>query len=122
MMNAPSAVTALIVDDEVFIAMDIAYMVGECGLSVLDPAISLQQAFSIIESTCPDVALMDINIGRDKIWPVARRLKSQGCPIVFISANAHHDELATEFAGAPVLDKPVSMDALQTCLRGILAT
>ena len=112
--------TALVVDDEIFIAMDVADIVERSGASVIGPALSLSGAYDLLARTDPDFALLDINVGREKVWPLARELKKRGCPIVFISANTSHTELSTEFQEAPVLDKPVSSTALLECLTRLM--
>lgn len=112
--------TVLVVDDEVFIALDLADTVEQFGASVLGPANSLAAAFKLLESYLPDVALLDINVGAEQIWPLARQLKDNGCSIIFISANVHHDELAIEFPQSAVLGKPVSDAQLQRCLRSLV--
>ena len=98
----------LVLDDEVFIAMDLCAVVEETGARVLGPALTLDEAFDLMDRQTPDYALLDINVAGRAAWPVARHLAGAGCDIVFISANSNHTELRTEFADAPVIDKPAS--------------
>ena len=113
--------TALVVDDEIFIAMDVADIVERSGASVIGPALSLSGAYALLAQANPDFALLDINVGQEKVWPLARELKNRGCRIVFISANLNHDELSSEFQDAYLLDKPVCSNAMLECLSHLMA-
>lgn len=107
----------LIVDDEALIAYDIAETVQSCGFQVLGPATSLTEASALIERQKPQVALLDIDVAGDLVWPLARRLVTLGCKPVFISANQTHSELHNEFCGCATVDKPASHDEIQDVLE-----
>lgn len=99
----------LILDDEVLIAYDLTETVRGLGYEPVGPACSLNEAYLILEEKCPNLALLDIDIGGETVWPVARKLKEMGCGICFVSANTTHDELITEFPLAQVVDKPANV-------------
>ncbi|GAA4219320.1 CheY-like chemotaxis protein [Sagittula marina] len=98
--------TVLVLDDEALIAMDLAATVEDCGLNVLGPAFSMQQAFELIEGSTPELALLDINIGKEQVWPLARELRDRGVGLVFISGDLSPANLQAEFHDAPRLHKP----------------
>jgi CheY-like chemotaxis protein len=96
----------LVVDDEVLVAYDLADTVEALGHTPVGPACSCAEAHAIIDEHACDMALLDIDIGGELVWPVARRLKAMGCAVAFVTANAHRPELDAEFPSAPVVDKP----------------
>lgn len=117
METAPPLV--LVVDDEVLIALDVALTLEDAGYRVLGPALTLDEAMSLIEQEKPDAAVLDINIGSRTVWPLAKRLSQARIPMVFASANLGHRELQEEFSDQPRLSKPVSghgvLSTLQDC-------
>lgn len=110
----------MIVDDEALVLLDLVHTVEDLGYSVHSESTSLEGAMNALEGGCPDVALLDIDVAGEPVWPVARALTGRGVPVIFVSANLSHRELSNEFAGCPTLEKPASPadigDAL--CLAG----
>ena len=118
-MTAAEKSVALVVDDEALIAYDLSTTVESLGYDVLGPALSLDEAMSLVDEQTPDVALLDINIAGDLVWPLARRLVTTDCRIVFISAKNCHAELASEFAGSSFIDKPASQTEICDVLNTV---
>lgn len=111
----------MIVDDEALVLLDLVYTVEELGFAVHSEATTVRAAREALAKSCPDVALLDIDVGGDPVWPLARELKKHGSPIVFLSANLSHDELKDEFGCCGRIEKPVSRaqiaKALETALQ-----
>ncbi|MXP48299.1 response regulator [Altererythrobacter luteolus] len=118
-MTAADKTLALVVDDEALIAYDLSTTVESLGYDVMGPALSLDEAMSLVDEQTPDVALLDINIAGDLVWPLARRLITTDCQIVFISAKNCHAELAGEFSGAQFIDKPASQTEICEALSTV---
>ena len=97
----------LVVEDEALILFDICANLADAGFDIVGEAVSLDEAFAILANTSPDVAVLDINVGKQTVWPLARTLAQRGTQLVFVSANLEHEELRTEFAQARTMEKPV---------------
>lgn len=108
--------TVLVLDDEALIALDLAASVEESGRTVIGPAHNLDQAFELIEDVTPEAALLDINIGRKQVWPLARALRARGTRLVFISGDLSEGNLQAEFRDAPQIHKPAMPDHIQNAL------
>ncbi len=67
-----------------------------------------------------DVAILDINLGGDLVYPVARTLHERGVPFVFASAYGASG-LPAEFRGVPVVQKPYSAQAISHAIAGLLS-
>lgn len=76
----------------------------------------------------PDVALMDIALGREaESWDMLRSLKENpataGVPVIVTSSNhfelQDHDDLLTQYASA-VLVRPCTQEDIQRCLVAAL--
>lgn len=105
----------LVCEDEAFIAWDIEQMLEGAGFEVVGPAPSLAAGLERARSDHACAAVLDINLGKDTVWPLAETLVAGGIPIMFVSANFSHDEIAGQFRDVPRLSKPVrEADLLQS--------
>lgn len=97
----------LIVEDEVIVAFALECEVEDAGGEIVGPAHSLEEARGLLDQPI-DVAILDINLNGELVWPVARALRDRGVPYVLASANCD-DPRATDpaFADVPCFDKPV---------------
>lgn len=110
----------LVVEDELFIAMDIADVLASAGFEVLGPAASIDDAFRLLGDVRPDAAVLDVNLGGDRVTPVATYLKSQEIPFVLASAGDPQDlAYETAFAGVENIGKPSDMSRLVATMQGL---
>ena len=79
--------TVLVVEDDLLIAMDLKETLEVLGWGVIGPAHSVDHALGILARESPSVALLDINLGRELVTPVAEALSEIGVPFVFASAT-----------------------------------
>lgn len=109
-------------EDDPIIAMDMAYMVETAGFAVVGPAYGVAGALELIEATRPDAGVLDINLGHERSWPIARALGEMGVPFVLASGYSRV-EIEPEFQSAPLLTKPILEAELMRGLReiGLLA-
>lgn len=106
----------LIVEDEPFIALTLEDMLDELGFALAGTVAHVSDALSFIDRESVDCALLDVNLGTEKIDPVADLLAARGCPFIFTTGygrsgipNAHSER--------PVLQKPFRMDDLAKVLN-----
>lgn len=120
-LNPCAGSSVMIVDDEALVLMDLAMTVEELGYGLHSETTNLPAAGAALSNGRPDAALLDIDVGGEPVWPLARRLAALNVPLVFVSANHSHPELRTEFACCQRLDKPVSRQEIATALQRSLA-
>ena len=117
MTEAPSRPRALIVEDEIVIALDLEIAMSDLGYEVCALAPSERSARAVAMQEEPDVALVDVCLagGREGI-EMARWLREVcGISIVFVTAcddEATVKRIHERVPGAPVLAKPVYRDGL----------
>ena len=107
----------LIVEDEYLIAADLALTLEEHGATVLGPVGSVADAIALIaaEQTL-DGAVLDINLGRERAWPIAAELRQRGVPFVF--ATGYDPWIIPElYRDVPRCEKPVDTRLLARSLR-----
>jgi CheY-like chemotaxis protein len=107
----------LIVEDEYLIAADLAIALEEQGAAVLGPVGSVADAIALIaaEDTF-DAAVLDINLGRERAWPIADELRRRGVPFIF--ATGYDAWIIPEpYRDVPRCEKPVDTRVLARLLN-----
>ena len=106
----------LIVEDEPFIALTLEDMLEELGFSLAGTVSQVGEALDLIGREPVDCALLDVNLGAEKIDPVADLLASRGCPFIFTTGYGRSG-IPNAHAERPVLQKPFRMDDLAAILH-----
>lgn len=90
----------------------------ECGFRVLGPAATVEDALYLLGDERPDAAVLDFNLGRETVTPVALHLKSLGVPFILASASGGRELARYEvLANATNLGKPTDPGRLVQSLR-----
>ena len=110
----------LIVEDEVLIGMVLEDMLDMLGHGVSANCATLDEAMRAVDAGGFDLAIIDVNIGADPVFPLADRLLAAGTPLVFATGSSS-ESLPDRYRGLPVLEKPYAFDAVEQVL-GQLAT
>lgn len=124
-MNRPrvTGLRILIVEDEAMVAMMIEDMLTDLGCTVVGVAASVAEALALADDEALELdgAVLDVNLGGEKVFPVATRLRSRGVPFVF-STGYGRAAITSEFARDPVLAKPYGPATLQDGLAQALSS
>lgn len=111
----------LVVEDDFIVAFDMQMMLEEQGARVLGPAATLAQARGIIENDSPQLAVLDVNLNGEFVFPLAEELSARGVPFLFATAYADDERLFPATArDIPRLAKPVLPNVLIGRLRKLL--
>jgi DNA-binding response OmpR family regulator len=110
MSNGPHC-RIMVVEDEALLAMQMELLLAEAGLVVVGPAASVAEAIELAKQQSPDVALLDINLSGQKVFPVADVLAAADTPFIFLSGHSR-DVLPERYGDAPFLQKPCEAEAL----------
>lgn len=103
----------LIVEDEALLALELQLAFEDEGADVVGPAMSLESAWAIVaDSRDIDVAVLDVDIAGQDVFPVAALLQQRGVPFVFHTGHASRTELSAMFPGAVTCIKPAMPDML----------
>ena len=115
-----SARTILIVEDEPLIAMMLEDFLDSLGHTVRATCDNVREALNEAEKGDFDLAILDVNLKGENVWPVASRLRAKGIPFV-IATGGHVDPPPAEFAKVPVIEKPYTVDRVTPALEAALA-
>jgi len=107
----------LVVEDEALVALMLEELLEGFGCDVVGVAGTLSKGLALVgdESLAIDGALLDINLGGEKVFPVAERLAARGVPFIFCTGYGAGG-LPPNFAGVPTLAKPYLEEALEKML------
>lgn len=106
----------LVVEDEAFITVMLTDMLEELGYEVAASVSQVSQAREFLADEKVDIALLDVNLGSEKIDPVADLLAQRACPFIFTTGYGRAG-IPTAYAGSAVLQKPFHINDLATALR-----
>jgi len=110
----------LVVEDEPLIAMMLEDFLETLGHKVHASCESVDEAVAQAEKGGFDIAIVDVNLGGETAWPVARKLREKQIPFV-IATGGHVDPPPSEFANVPVIQKPYTVDRVTPALEAALA-
>lgn len=111
----------LVAEDEVLISMVLEDILEMLGCTLAGSATTLAEATRLSESVVFDVAILDVNLGAELVYPLAETLAERGVPIIF-ATGSHPDNLPERFRGAPVLEKPYAYGAVEVALKQVCST
>jgi two-component system, response regulator PdtaR len=124
-MTAPSTIEVLIVEDEVLLAEELAFLVREAGLREVGRAMSSGEALAMAARLTPDLALVDVHLKDGPTGVETARAIVADCGAVVLFMTANVTRLPADYAGAcgvigkPYTERAVTMALayLETCLR-----
>jgi CheY-like chemotaxis protein len=119
MESKPRNVSVLLVEDEALIRMMIAGMIEELGHTVMAEAGNIAHALKLAETADFEIAILDINLGGDRIEPVAEIIDGRRLPFVFASGYGRAG-LPEKFRDRPVLQKPFLTERLGEAIQAAL--
>lgn len=106
----------LVVEDEYFIADDLAHAIEEAGAEVVGPASTGEAAFALLDGPPIDLAVLDINLSGDVNFTVADELARRKVPFVF--ATGYDAEMIPQrHANRIRWQKPFQVDELVRALE-----
>ncbi|MBL0947347.1 response regulator [Brevundimonas sp.] len=110
----------LVVEDESLVAMLLETMLEDMGCTIFGTAARVEDALELVAGdTAPDVALLDVNVAGQTVYPVAEALDRKGVPLVF-STGYGQGGLAEDWAGRPTVQKPYTEAMIRDALMRVL--
>jgi CheY-like chemotaxis protein len=106
----------LVVEDEMMIRMLLEDMLGDLGYAVAGAAGGLDEALSLARDIELDVAILDVNLNGNPVYPVAEVLAGRGVPFIF-STGYGEQGLPDGYRDCPLLQKPFQIENLQRALE-----
>jgi CheY-like chemotaxis protein len=115
-----TGLSLLIVEDEPLLVMMLEDFSEELGCKIAAVATNLSEGMAKAESVTFDVAVLDINLKGELVWPLADRLSQAGKPFV-VASGGDPRSLQQRYPTAAILAKPYDLDTLQRALQRVVA-
>ena len=113
--------TCLVLEDNMFVALDVEDMLRQLGAGTVDIAKSVAEAFALLAERRHGFAMLDINLGPENSFPVAQALRDRGIPFVFGTGYGEVHGLDKTLADVPVITKPYHPERLMGVLTRLIA-
>ena len=111
--------TILIVEDEPLIAMMLEDFLLSQGHEVRGPCESVAEGLAAVAADDFDLAILDVNLKGESVWPVATALRAKDIPFV-LASGGHVEAPPAEFANTPMIEKPYTIDRVLPVIRDAL--
>jgi len=112
----------LVVEDEIFVALDVAATVEDANGTVVGPVGTVRQAIDLISKQPVDAAILDVNLADGDLEPILDHLKSQNIFVVIHTGGGLPAHLAARYPEVPVFQKPVPPYVLTRALATALSS
>lgn len=107
----------LVVEDEAVVAMLLEDMLGDLGCVAVGPAMTLKLGTELAQKEKIDVAILDVNVAGERVYPIAEILAVREVPMIFATGYGEGG-LQDPWRGRPTVQKPYTegdiVRALQT--------
>lgn len=109
----------LLVEDELFIALDVQATIEAAGFEVEGPCMTLVEAQEAVErrNAAFAAAVLDVRLADGTVFEAADRLHAAGVPLIFHSGHADDADLRRRYPHATVCPKPSAPDTLSAAIR-----
>jgi CheY-like chemotaxis protein len=109
----------LVVEDEYFIADDLAQTLSRLGAQVVGPIRDRDEALRLVAEGKPiDWAVLDINLRGEMVYPLADALRQRGIPFLF-ATGYDAQSIAKGYESVPRWEKPFNPASLARALPGL---
>lgn len=105
----------LIVEDEALIRMVFEETLADLGHEIAGTADRLDTAIEQARTCACDVAILDVHLSGEEVFPAADILAERGIPFILTTGYAGAD-LPEKFRDRPTMEKPFQPDRLQELL------
>ncbi len=116
-MTVPQRV--FIVEDEVLVGMVLEDMLDMLGHKVVANCANLPDADGIVSAGDYDLAIIDVHVGGDPVFPLADRILAAGKPLIFATGSSS-GSLPERFRNERVLEKPYALTAVEAAVAALV--
>ena len=111
----------LIVEDEMLVALMIEDVLVDLGCRTVGPCGSVAKALQAARTEELDLAVLDVNLGGEMVYPVAEALTERQIPFLFVSGYGD-DAIPSDHGSWKVCAKPFKTRDLEKMLSAVLET
>ena len=109
----------LIVEDEMLVALLIEDFLADLGCKTIGPFRSVAQALEAARTEDLDLAVLDVNLDGERVYPVAELLAERHIPFLFLSGYGE-EAIPPDHAEWKVCAKPFKSEVRVRMLSALL--
>jgi CheY-like chemotaxis protein len=109
----------LVVEDEMLVLMNVEMMLEDLGCSAVYAAANVAEALVLLAEQNFDAAMLDVNLGGEKSYPIADMLTQRGIPFAFSTGYTDHGH-RIDLENRPVLRKPYLLEDVAAVFKQLL--
>jgi len=110
---------ALVVEDNMIIALDAEDILTELGASEVFVASSVSEAMGFIQENEISFAMLDVNLGAETSELVALKLRENQTPFIFATGYGERINLKENFPTTIIVQKPYNADTVKDAISKI---
>lgn len=114
-----AGLSILLVEDEALIGFEAKLLLEQAGYRVIGPLPTVKAALSLLETTTPDLALLDVNLNGTRVTPVAELLQEKRVPYALLTGYTADFFEEPALRRAVLLRKPFEEGEVLSVLRGL---
>ena len=111
----------MVVEDEAIVSFMIEDMLLDHGCAAVWHASNVGEALAMLGERQPHVAVLDVNLGGELVFPVAQKLEEAKIPFVFATGYGRNGILH-DWARHPIIHKPYDGHTLARALSALLSS
>lgn len=115
-----TAVRVFVAEDEFLVALLLEEELRSLGFSIVGPFASLAAATEASRRERFDVAVLDVNLAGEMVYPLAAELEARKVPVLFVTGYGSAN-LPERFRTFARLAKPYEREALAREIKRLLA-
>jgi CheY-like chemotaxis protein len=108
----------LVVEDEMLIGMLLEDMLTDMGHQVVGIISRVNEALAVVQREAFDLAILDVHLNGQAVFPVAEALIERGIPFVFATGYGERG-LPDQYRTRPILQKPFAKGDLEKMLAAL---
>jgi len=108
-----------VVEDEFLIRMLLEDMLTDLGYDLVGMAGRVDEAAEMAQTKDFDLAILDVNLDGQDVYPVADLIGKRGLPFMFVTGYGGRG-LPDNYRNRPTLQKPFQLDELKRMLAQLL--
>lgn len=109
----------LVVEDEIMIAMLLEEILSDAGYTVVGPYSRLADALVAAQTLPCEAALLDVNLGGEKVFPAAEALEHRHVPFLLLSGYGDK-AIPSDHPNWHSLEKPFKERELLMAIAGMV--
>ncbi|HIJ61706.1 MAG TPA: response regulator [Rhodospirillaceae bacterium] len=111
---------ALVAEDNVLALIGLEDLLADHGIDIVGPASTVTEALALADSEVIDIAVLDVNLHNQMVYPVADLLSGRGIPVIFLTGYLPEEILPSHYLDMPSLQKPYDDSALIALIQATL--